>query len=96
LGDGISNRVFIIIGRCIDQMNFAAYMAVPFITFFRIFQVLFFIIVYIHSFMFSVLLFNLVYYYYYYVFLLLGLRILIVMYVLCVLFHCVVLCTVCV
>ena len=52
--EGLSNRVLIIIGRYIDQMKFAAFMAVSFITFFHILLDLFFFIV------FCVLLFNFV------------------------------------
>ena len=44
--EGLSNRVSVIIRRYIDQMKFAAYMAVPFIIFF-IFFWFFFVSLYI-------------------------------------------------
>jgi hypothetical protein len=76
-------------------MKFAAFMAVSFITFFHIRLVPFFIIVYMVV-CFVCFCLIMYFYRYVYVFLLLCLCILIVMYVLCILFHCVVLRIVCV
>jgi hypothetical protein len=96
--EDLSNRVSNIIRRHIEHLKFAAYMT----FFYHVLSYYFGSIFYhcIYGCMFCMLLFNFVtclFYFYVYVFLLLCLCILIVMCsVLCILFHCVVLCVVCV
>ena len=87
----LGNRVSYIIRRYIDHMKFAAYMIFRLSHLFMSFWFHFFYHC-IYGCMFGTLLFNFVNY----VFLLLRLCILIVMRVLYILFHCVVLCIVCV
>jgi hypothetical protein len=86
LSEGLSNRVSILITRYIDQMKFAAYMAITFFTFFPICFWLYFVSLYIWFILYASVLFcKLCIFMYSYCY---------VCSVLCILFQCVVLCSV--